>query len=187
MTRIHERLARARSETGVTLIELVVVCSVMTVILGFVTRTLVVMQNASTHSSLRLQNLEEARILMDLVTKDVRTAARMTPTTSPFDVTACTANGQVQPCAPAGWGSAGNPAPYVGKSELWFYANLTLANQTQASPCPDIVHLVVDSSVNPPVLREQVISDANPATDAPPNCRYGGAPPRIRARTRRVW
>ncbi len=101
----------------------------MTVILGFVTRTLVVMQNASTGSSLRLQNLDEARVLMDLVSKDIRTAARMTPTTSPFDVTACTANGQVQPCVPAGWTPGGNAAPYVGKSELWFYANLTLANQ----------------------------------------------------------
>ena len=174
---LNERLARARSEEGVTLIELVVVCSVMTVILGFVTRTLVVMQNASTGSSLRLQNLEEARILMDLVTKDIRTAARMTPTSSPFDVTACTANGQVQPCAPSGWGSGGNPAPYVGQSELWFYANLTLANSTQASPCPDIVHLFVDSSTNPPILREQTISDNTPLTDAPPNCKYGSATP----------
>jgi type II secretory pathway pseudopilin PulG len=175
---LNERLARARSESGVTLIELVVVCAVMTVILGFVTRTLVVMQNASTGSSLRLQNLDEARVLMDLVSKDIRTAGRMTPTTSPFDVTACTATlpvAQTQPCAPAGWTPGGNPAPYVGKSELWFYANITLANQTQASPCPDIVHLFVDSTVNPPVLKEQTISDANPTTDAPPNCRYGGA------------
>lgn len=173
MRLLNRRLTHVRSEAGVTLIELVVVCSVMTVILGFVTRTLVVMQNASTGSSLRLQNLEEARVLMDLASKDIRTAGRMTPTTSPFDVTACTANGQVQPCAPAGWGSGGNAAPYVGQSEMWFYANLTLANQV--SPCPDIVHLFVDSSVNPPVLREQVISDANPLTDAPPNCWYGGA------------
>jgi type II secretory pathway pseudopilin PulG len=172
---LHERIERARSEEGVTLIELVVVCAVMTVILGFVTRTLVVMQNASTGSSLRLQNLEEARVLMDLVSKDIRTAARMTPTTSPFDVTSCTLTSQVQPCAPAGWTPGGNTPPYVGKSELWFYANLTLANQTQASPCPDIVHLYVDSGVNPPILREQVISDANPTTDAPPNCHYGGA------------
>jgi type II secretory pathway pseudopilin PulG len=178
MTTLGERLARARSEEGVTLIELVVVCAVMTVILGFVTRTLVVMQNASMGSSLRLQNLDEARVLMDLVSKDIRTAGRMTPTTSPFGVTACTATlpvAQTQPCAPAGWTPGGNPAPYVGKSELWFYANITLANQTQASPCPDIVHLFVDSTVNPPVLKEQTISDANPTTDAPPNCRYGGA------------
>jgi hypothetical protein len=135
------------------------------------------MQNASVGSSLRLQNLEEARVLMDLVTRDVRTAARMTATTSPFDVTACTANGQVQPCAPAGWGSAGSAAPYAGGSEVWFYANITLANQTQASPCPDIVHLFVDSTVNPNVLREQTISDVSPTTDAPPNCVYGSGSP----------
>jgi type II secretory pathway pseudopilin PulG len=175
MSWLNERLARARSEAGVTLIELVVVCSVMTVILGFVTRTLVVMQNASTGSSLRLQNLEEARVLMDLVSKDIRTAGRMTPTTSPFDVVACTANGQVQPCAPAGWQPGGNNPPYVGKSELWFFANITISNQTQASPCPDIVHLFVDSTANPPILREQTISDNTPLTDAPPNCKYGSA------------
>ena len=177
MTWITRRLARARSEEGITLVELVIVCALMTVILGYVTRTLVVMQNASVQSSLRLQNLEEARVLMDLVTRDVRTAARMTPTTSPFDVTACTANGQVQPCAPAGWGTANNAAPYAGNSEVWFYANLTLANQSTASPCPDIVHLFVDSSASPPVLKEQNISDANPTTDAPPNCVYGSGSP----------
>ncbi len=37
------------------------------------------------------------------------------------------------------------------------------------------MHLYVDSTVNPPVLKEQTISDANPTTDAPPNCWYGGA------------
>ena len=182
MSRLHERLERARSEEGVTLIELVVVCSVMTVILGFVTQTLVTMQNASTGSSLRLQNLDEARVLMDDVSKDIRTAARMTPTTSPFDVTACTATSpaQTQPCAPAGWGTVAsptpNPAPYAGKWEVWFYANLTLLSQSQASPCPDIVHLYVDfSTPTNPVLKEQVVSDANQATDAPPNCVYGTA------------
>lgn len=176
---LNERLARARSEAGVTLIELVIVCSVMTVILGFVTRTLVVMQNASTGSSLRLQNLDEARVLMDLVSKDIRTAGRMTPITSPFGVTACTATipVQTQPCAPAGWTPGGNAAPYVGKSEMWFYANITLASSTQASPCPDIVHLFVDSTVNPPVLKEQTIADVAPLTDAPPNCVYGSGFP----------
>ena len=48
MKALNERLARARSEDGITLIELVVVCSIMTVILGFVTQSLVTMQNAST-------------------------------------------------------------------------------------------------------------------------------------------
>jgi len=174
---LHDRIARIRAEDGVTLIELVVVCSVMTVILAFVTQTLVTMQNASMGSSLRLQNLEEARVLMDDVAKDIRTAARMTPTSSPFDVTACTATSpvQTQPCAPAGWGSSGNAAPYAGNVEMWFYANLTLTENTQATACPDIIHLFVDTAANPPVLKEQTISDANPTTDAPPHCQYGTA------------
>ena len=64
---------------------------------------------------------------MDDVSKDVRTAARMTPTTSPFDVTACTGSSpaQTQPCAPAGWVKTGHAAPYTANQEMWFYANLT--------------------------------------------------------------
>ena len=177
MSRWHRRIVRLRGEEGITLIELVIVCSIMTVVLGYVTRTLVSMQNASVQSSLRLQNLDEARTLMDVVSRDVRTGTRMTATTSPFDVSACTATSQVQPCAPAGWGSSGNAAPYAGKQEVWFYSNLTLSSQSQANPCPDIVHLFVDTSVNPPVLKEQSISDANPTTDAPPNCVYGSGNP----------
>ena len=102
---LNERLARARSESGVTLIELVVVCSVMTVILGFVTRTLVVMQNAATGSSLRLQNLDEARILMATTTKDLRTATRLQADLSPFVV--------------------------ANKREVKFYANLDTTSAPQ--------------------------------------------------------
>jgi len=175
MRRLHERLARARSEDGVTLVELVVVVSVMSVILAFVTQTMITMENAATGASLRLQNLDEARTLMDDVSKDIRTATRISPTTSPFDVTACTATSpaQTQPCAPAGWGSGGNAAPYAGNTEMWFYANIELTSNGSASPCPDIIHLFVDTSANPPVLREQTLQDANPTTDAPPNCVYG--------------
>ena len=175
MSGIRRLLSRARSEDGVTLVELMVVVAVMGVILGFVSQTLVTMENASTGAGLRLQNLDEARTLMDDVSKDVRTAARVTPTSSPFDVTACTATtpAQTQPCAPAGWGTAVHAAPYAGDNEMWFYANLTLASQNTGSPCPDIVHLFVDTTANPPVLREQNVSDANPTTDTPPNCVYG--------------
>ncbi len=163
-----------RNQQGVTLVELIVVLSIMSVVLGFVTRTLVTMQNASMGESLRLQNLDEARTLIDDVSKDVRTAARMSPTTSPFDVTACTATSpaQTQPCAPAGW-SSGNAAPYAGNQEAWFYANLTVADNNQATACPDIIHLYVDTSQSPPILREQTVADANPTTDAPPSCVYG--------------
>ncbi len=54
-----------------------VTVSIMTVVLGFVTRGFVGLQNASTGASLRLQNLDEARVLMDAVSKDLRTAARL--------------------------------------------------------------------------------------------------------------
>ncbi len=174
MKRLTQLLHRADAQDGVTLVELVVVISIMSVVLTFVTKTFIVMENASAGENLRLQNLDEARTLMDDVSKDVRTAARMTPTTSPFDVTACTATSpvQTQPCAPTGWVN-GNAAPYAGNQEMWFYANLTLTENATATACPDMIHLFVDTSQTPPILREQVISDANPATDAPPNCVYG--------------
>ncbi len=38
--------------------------SIMTVVLGFVTQGFVTLQNAATGASLRLQNLDEARVLM---------------------------------------------------------------------------------------------------------------------------
>ena len=55
-----------RAEDGVTLVELVTVVSLLGVVLGFVTGSMISIQNASVGESYRLQNLEEARILMDL-------------------------------------------------------------------------------------------------------------------------
>ena len=151
-----------RSESGITLVELVVVMALMSLILGFVTRGMVNMQNASVGESYRLQNLDEARILMDTVSKDLRTATRLSSTSSPFDVTA----GSVP--APG----FGNTAPYAGNTEVWFYANLTLTTGSP-TPCPDVVHLYVDTAASPPVLKEQTISAQ--AGGVPPNCTYTGA------------
>jgi type II secretory pathway pseudopilin PulG len=151
-----------RSERGTSLVELIVTVSILSMVLGFVLQTFVSVQNAATGANLRLQNLEEARILMDTVSKDIRTAARMTAITSPFDVSG----------VPAGYGF-GNAPPYAGKTEVWFYANLTLS--ATPSPCPDIIHLYVDSSVTPPVLREQTLPADTTGTPTPPNCAYTGA------------
>jgi type II secretory pathway pseudopilin PulG len=151
-----------RSESGITLVELVVVMALMSLILGFVTRGMVNMQNASVGESYRLQNLDEARILMDTVSKDLRTATRLSSTSSPFDVTA----GSVP--APG----FGNTAPYAGNTEVWFYANLTLTSGNP-TPCPDVVHLYVDTAASPPVLKEQTISAQ--AGGVPPNCTYTGS------------
>ena len=84
---ILRRRVSGSSERGITLVELIVTVSLMTVVLGFVTRGFIGLQNASAGASLRLQNLEEARTLMNAVSKDLRTAARLSSTTSPFDVT----------------------------------------------------------------------------------------------------
>jgi prepilin-type N-terminal cleavage/methylation domain-containing protein len=150
-----------RDEGGVTLVELVVVMAIMSLILGFVTRGLVSMQDASVGESYRLQNLDEARTLMNSVSRDLRTAARLSSTSSPFAVTA----GSVP--APG----VGHAAPYAGNTEVWFYANLTLASGTP-TPCPDVVHLYVDTVASPPVLKEQTIAAA--AGGSPPTCGYTG-------------
>jgi prepilin-type N-terminal cleavage/methylation domain-containing protein len=160
MLRLTRLLKDLRDQRGVTLVELVVVISILGVVLTFVTQGLISMQNATVGQSYRLQNLDEARILMDTVSRDIRTATRLSATSSPFSVTA----GSVP--AP-GFGHA---APYAGDTEVWFYSNLTLSS-SNPNPCPDVVHLYVDTSVNPPVLKEQNLSDAN-AGDAPPTCTY---------------
>jgi len=166
----RRRLPSASAEHGITLVELVIVVSLLTVVLGFVTGGFVSLQNASTGASLRLQNLDEARVLMDAVSKDLRTAARLSATGSPFDVTLPGSG----PAALGGWCSSGCSAPGtgIGNTEVWFYGNITLP--VTPTPCPDIVHLYVDKTVSPWVLKEQ-----NAAADlggTPPNCTYGTAP-----------
>lgn len=156
-------IRRLREERGVTLVELVVVISILGVVLTFVTQGLISMQNATVGQSYRLQNLDEARILMDTVSRDIRTATRLSATSSPFSIPTSGAGSVPAP-------GFGHSAPYAGDTEVWFYSNLTLSS-TNPSPCPDVVHLYVDTSVNPPVLKEQTISDAN-AGDTPPTCNY---------------
>ena len=76
----HAGCTTVRTEDGVTLVELVVtVVSLLAVILGFVTRSLISIQNASVGESYRLQNLDEARILMDLTTARISARRRGCP------------------------------------------------------------------------------------------------------------
>jgi prepilin-type N-terminal cleavage/methylation domain-containing protein len=158
---LRRRLPVFSDERGVTLVELVVVVSLLSIILTFVTRGLISMQNASVGESLRLQNLDEGRTIMNTISRDLRTATRLTSTTSPFDVTA----GSV-PAA-----GFGNTPPYAGLNEVWFYANLTLS--ATPTPCPDVVHLYVDTSATPPTMKEQDLpADAG---GTPPSCTYTGS------------
>ncbi len=168
---LTDRLRRDDTEGGITLVEVIVTVSLLTIVLGFVTSGFVSIQNAATGAGLRLQNLDEARVIMDAVSRDIRTAARLSSTSSPFDVT-IPASG---PAALAGWCSSGCVAPGsgIGDTEVWFYANLTLTSGNP-TPCPDIVHLYVDKTTSPWVLREQSLAADTGGT--PPNCVYSVAP-----------
>jgi type II secretory pathway pseudopilin PulG len=164
---IVRRRARAagREEDGFSLVELMVVIGLLMLVLGFVMGGLVSFQNESYRAAARLQDLEQARVSMNLVTRDLRTATRMSATTSPFDV-----GGTGQPAVPAPGSGNGTATPLqagrtgAGANELWIYANVTLPNVL--TPCPDVVHLFVDSSLN---LREQVL---NASSGAAPSCVY---------------
>jgi type II secretory pathway pseudopilin PulG len=76
--------SRLRDESGISLLELVVVTSLLSVILGFVLPAFSSIQRADVGNALRLENLAEARLLMATVSRDIRTAARISATSSPF-------------------------------------------------------------------------------------------------------
>jgi type II secretory pathway pseudopilin PulG len=87
---IRKRLGRdsLRGEQGVTVTELVIVCAILSIVMTFVTAGFVSMQSAATTDDIKLQNLDEARTLMDNMSKDIRTATLLpVPTaTSPFTI-----------------------------------------------------------------------------------------------------
>ena len=77
-----------RDEQGVTLTELVMVTAILAIVMTFVTSGFVSMQSAVTTDDIKLQNLDEARTLMDNMTKDIRTATLLPvpSATSPFTI-----------------------------------------------------------------------------------------------------
>lgn len=76
---------RKTSESGFTLPELLVVMLLLGATLTVMYRGLASMTRAAIGTQGRLVNLDEARVVIGTVTKDLRTAARLTPDTSPFD------------------------------------------------------------------------------------------------------
>ncbi len=77
-------LRRLRDQEGISVTEVMVTVALLSVVLGFVLQGFASLQSASNGANLRIQNLGQARILMDAVTKDVRTAVRLGSTQSPF-------------------------------------------------------------------------------------------------------
>jgi prepilin-type N-terminal cleavage/methylation domain-containing protein len=168
-SRLRRTISDLPSERGLTLVEMVIVVSVLGVVLAFATKSFISLQAAATGDRLRLQNLEQARFLIDVVSKDIRTATRLSSSTSPFDVGATSLG---LPAAPAPGAGNGTAPPYVSGTEVWFYGNLNL-NTTNPDPCPSIVHLYLDTTASPTVLKEQVLAAA--AGGTPPSCTYTGS------------
>lgn len=75
---------RLDSESGITLIEAMIVMSLLALVMTFTMRSVATFERAATGGVRRLENLEEGRLLMQVLTKDIRTAARLDATSSPF-------------------------------------------------------------------------------------------------------
>jgi Tfp pilus assembly protein PilW len=71
-------------ERGTTLVELAATMMLLSIVMMFVYQTVDTTTNAVSGQVARLVNLDEARTLMAVTTKDLRTATRLTAGTSPF-------------------------------------------------------------------------------------------------------
>jgi type II secretory pathway pseudopilin PulG len=107
---------RPSTEGGYTLVETMVVVVLLTVVMGFVTETIISTQRAFTRSSIRLTDTGELRVAFDTMTKTIRTATRLDST---------------------------SPAFLPGREngvECWFYANL------ESNPAPQLAHYYLDGT-----------------------------------------
>jgi hypothetical protein len=79
------RWFRRRDQRGQTsMIEVAATLMLLTIVFGFVYKSIDTAQYAIAGETARLANLDEARTLMAVTTKDLRTATRLTAGTSPF-------------------------------------------------------------------------------------------------------
>jgi type II secretory pathway pseudopilin PulG len=148
LSSIRRRLGPAplRDERGITLTEVVMVTAILALVVTFVTSGFVSMQSAATTADIKLQNLDEARTLMDNMTKDIRTATLL-----PIP-------------------SATSPFTLADQSSMQFYANLMTTGS------PNRVDLYVDSTnPNAPRLIEK-LTPPKPGSNPPTWIPTGGTP-----------
>lgn len=140
------RIRRARGARGQTLFEVIIVMALLTLVLGMVYEGIDAATNAISGSGARLQNLDEARVLMAVTTKDMRTATRLQAGTSPFVL--------------------------ANKREVIFYANLNNdgSGSTVVANGPRLVRIYVDASSE--VIEQVTKPDAS---SVPPAYTYNGA------------
>jgi prepilin-type N-terminal cleavage/methylation domain-containing protein len=151
-------IRKLRSESGVTLVEMAVVVALLGIVAAFVLQSVASYERAATGGIRRLENLDEARVLMAVMTKDIRTAAKLDASGAPF--------------VP----SADPDVALADDNEITFYANLNMTTS-----CPKVIHLFVNA-------KKELIEDVTePATGSttPPNCSYDYDDPSL-TRTRLV-
>ncbi|MEW6059942.1 MAG: hypothetical protein AB1551_07385 [Actinomycetota bacterium] len=137
-----------------TLPEVAAVVLLLGVVMGFVLQSVATYERAATGGIRRLENLGEARVLMAVMSKDIRTATKLDAATPPFVV------------------SSGDPMVLLADdNELTFYANLNMTTS-----CPKIIHLYVNSD------RELIEDVTPPSGGAPPDCTYPTDPAATRTR-----
>lgn len=78
------RLHRTRGERGSSLFEVIAALMLLSIVLGVVYQAIWSTGDVIIGTENRLRNLAEARLVMDVTTKDVRTATRLGAGTSPF-------------------------------------------------------------------------------------------------------
>jgi len=84
---VTARLRAARAQGGITMVELTVVIGLLGLVLAMALQGVSSYQRAVAAADARQQNLEQARVLMAVLTKDLRTATQFTTIASASDVT----------------------------------------------------------------------------------------------------
>jgi prepilin-type N-terminal cleavage/methylation domain-containing protein len=153
MSRLVDRV-RLSDERGLSLIEMVMTLMILSIVLAFVFASFGSLFWTTEKAEIRLQNLDEARTIINGITKGIRTATRWDPVSSPF--------------------GTGNPsdatAPGLADTrELIFYANLDPAGPPAG---PRRIRIYVDSSLR----LMQAITRPTTACSAPFTCTYPGTP-----------
>jgi hypothetical protein len=143
------RHRRLRGSGGQSLFEVIAVTTILGIVLAMVYAGVNSAGQALGGTEKRLANLDEARTLMAVATKDIRTATRLQAGTSPFTI--------------------------ANKREVVFYANLNNngASSSVVDNGPRRVRIYVDSSSR---LIEEVTKPA--ASSVPPSYTYTGTPAR---------
>lgn len=77
-------LRRLRSEAGTSVVEMVIVTAILGLVVAVAIGAFVTVQRHVANQDIRLENLDEGRVMMSTLSKSVRTATILTGGTSPF-------------------------------------------------------------------------------------------------------